>query len=165
MTAAELWNSLDALASSKDTSNALLETADLLRAHGDLPLLIACRRSGERIHHLYTAFDERNPSATGNRYLICFTSEKQAKKKPVLSPIIADTHEDGPIFSEDDGAPTGKKRRKKRASTWNTTETGEIAKVSVNKIFSNMRRNKAVGGLIFNPYDEKRSMAIAKFLI
>ena len=147
------------------TSNALLETADLLRAHGDLPLLIACRRSGERIHHLYTAFDERNPSATGNRYLICFTSEKQAKKKPVLPPIIADTHEDGPIFSEDDGAPTGKKRRKKRASTWNTTETGEIAKVSVNKILSNMRRNKAVGGLIFNPYDEKRSMAIAKFLI
>lgn len=165
MTATELWNQLDALASSKDTSNALLETADLLRAHGDLPLLIACRRSGERIHHLYTAFDERNPSATGNRYLICFTSEKQAKKKPVLPPIIADTHEDGPIFSEDDGAPTGKKRRKKRASTWNTTETGEIAKVSVNKILSNMRRNKAVGGLIFNPYDEKRSMAIAKFLI
>ena len=101
MTATELWNRLDALASSKDTSNALLETADLLRAHGDLPLLIACLRSGERIHHLYTVFDERNPEATGNRYLICFTSEKQAKKKPVLPPVIADTHEDGPIFSEE----------------------------------------------------------------
>ena len=165
MTATELWSRLDALASSKDTSNALLETADLLRAHGDLPLLIACLRSGERIHQLYTVFDERNPDATGNRYLICFTSEKQAKKKPILPPVIADTHEDGPIFSEDEDAPTGKKRRKKRASTWNTTETGEIAKVSVNKILSNMRRNKAVGGLIFNPYDEKRSMAIAKFLL
>ena len=92
MTATEIWNHLDALASSKDTSNALLETADLLRGHGDLPLLIACRRSGERIHHLYTVFDERNPEATGNRYLICFTSEKQAKKKPVLPPVIADTH-------------------------------------------------------------------------
>lgn len=165
MTATELWNRLDALASSKDTSNALLETADLLRAHSDLPLLIACRRSGRRIHHLYTVFDERNPEATGNRYLICFTSEKQAKKKPALPPVIADTHEDGPIFTEDEDVPTGKKRRKKRAGTWNTTETGEIAKVSVSKILSNMRRNKAVGGLIFNPYDEKRSMAIAKFLL
>jgi hypothetical protein len=97
--------------------------------------------------------------------LICFTSEKQAKKKPVLPPVIADTHEDGPIFSEDEGAQTGKKRCKKRAGTWNTTETGEIAKVSVKKILSNMRRNKAVGGLILNPYDEKRSLAIAKFLI
>ena len=165
MTAAELWNSLDALASSKDTSNALLEIADLLCAHGDLPLLIACRRSGERIHHLYTVFDERNPEATGNRYLICFTSEKQAKKKPALPPVIADTHEDGPVFSEDEDAPTGKKHRKKRVGTWITTETGEIAKVSVKKSLSNMRQNKAVGGLIFNPYDEKRSMAIAKFLI
>jgi len=112
MTATELWNRLDALASSKDTSNALLETADLLRAHGDLPLLISCRRSGDRIHHLYTVFDERNPGAKGNRYLICFASEKQAKKKPILPTVIADTHEDGPIFSEDEGAPTGKKRRK-----------------------------------------------------
>lgn len=165
MTATELWNRLDVLAASKDTSNAFLETADLLRDHGDLPLLIACRRSGDRIHHLFTVFDEQNPSATGNRYLICFTSEKQAKKKPVLPPVIADTHDNGPVFAEDEEAPTGKKRRKKRAGTWNTTETGEIAKVSVKKILSNMRRNKAVGGLIFNPYDEKRSLAIAKFLI
>ena len=117
MTAAELWNRLDALAAFRDTSNALLETADLLREHGDLPLLIACRRSGDRIHHLYTVFDERNPGATGNRYLICFTSEKQAKKKPVLPPEIADTHEKGPVFSEDKEAPTSKKRRKKHAGT------------------------------------------------
>lgn len=165
MTATELWNLLDALAASKDTSNALLETADLLREHGDLPLLIACRRSGERIHHLYTVFDERNPSATGNRYLICFTSEKQAKKKPVLPPVIADTHDNGPVFSEDEEALKGKKRRKKRVGTWNATETGDVAKVSVKKILVNMQRNKAIGGLIFNPYDEKRSMAIAKFLI
>ena len=83
----------------------------------------------------------------------------------LLPPVIADTHDDGPVFSEDEEAPTGKKRRKKRAGTWNTTETGEIAKVSIKKILANMRRNKAIGGLIFNPYDEKRSMAIAKFLI
>lgn len=165
MTAAELWNRLDALASSKDTSNALLETAELLREHGDLPLLIACRRSRDRIHHLYTVFDERNPDATGTRYLICFTSEKQAKKKPIMPREIADTHDEGPVFSEDEKASAGKKRRKKRAGTWNTTEAGEVARVSVKKVLSNMQRNKAIGGLIFNPYDEKRSMAIAKFLI
>lgn len=165
MIATELWTRLDALAASKDTSNALLETADLLREHGDLPLLIACRRSGERIHHLYTVFDEQNPSATGNRYLICFTSEKQAKKKPVLPSVITDTHDNGPVFSDDEEASAGKKRRKKRTGTWNTTETGEVAKVSVKKVLANMRRSKAIGGLIFKPYDEKRSMAIAKFLI
>jgi hypothetical protein len=33
-----------------------------------------------RIHHLYTVFDERNPNTMGNRYLICFTSEKHAGK-------------------------------------------------------------------------------------
>ena len=165
MTATELWNRLDVLAASKDTSSALLETADLLRKHGDLPLLIACRRSRDRIHHLYTVFDERNPDATGNRYLICFTSEKQAKKKPVPQAVIADTHDAGPIFTEDEDTPSGKKRRKKKATTWSTTETGDIAKVSVKKVLANMQRNKAIGGLIFNPYDEKRSMAIAKFLI
>ena len=81
MTATEFWNKLDELATSNDTSNALLEMADLLREAGDLPLLILCRRTPGHIHHLYTVFDERNPDATGNRYLICFTSEKQAKKK------------------------------------------------------------------------------------
>ena len=74
--------------------------------------MFACRRSGDRIHHLYTVFDERNPDATGNRYLICFTSEKQAKKKPVIPPKIADTHDEGPVFSEDEEAPAGKKLRK-----------------------------------------------------
>jgi len=164
MTAAELWNRLDVLASSKDTSNALLETAELLREHEDLPLLIGCRRSGDRIHHLYTVFDERNPDATGNRYLICFTSAKQAKKKPILPPEVADTHDNGPVFSDDDPSLPIKKRRRKGVNTWLTTEGGEVAKVSVKKILTNMQRNRAIGGLIFNPYDEKRSMAIAKFL-
>lgn len=44
-------------------------------------------------------------------------------------------------------------------------ESGESAKVSVKKILAYMKRSKAVGGLVFNPYDEKRSMALAKFLI
>ena len=42
---------------------------------------------------------------------------------------------------------------------------GEVAKVYVKKILHHMRRSTAVGGLIFNPYDAKHSMAIAKFLI
>jgi len=168
MTTTEFWNKLDELATSKDTSNALLEMADLLREAGELPLLILCRRTPGRIHHLYTVFDERNPDATGNRYLICFTSEKQAKKKPPAPPVISETHEQGPVFTEDEEEPTtGKKRRKRKtkAGIWNATESGEIAKVPVKKVLAYVKRSRAVGGLVFNPYDEKRSMAITKFLI
>ena len=105
MTTTEFWNKLDELATSKDTSNALLEMADLLREAGELPLLILCRRTPGRIHHLYTVFDERNPDATGNHYLICFTSEKQAKKKPPAPSVISETHEQGPVFTEDEEEP------------------------------------------------------------
>ena len=45
MTTTEFWNRLDALAASKDTSNSMLEVAALLREAGELPLLIACRRT------------------------------------------------------------------------------------------------------------------------
>ena len=168
MTTTEFWDKLDTLASSKDTSNAILAAADLLKGASDLPLLILCRRTPGRIHHLYTVFDERNPDATGNHYLICFTSEKQAKKKPPAPPVISETHEQGPVFTEDEEEPsTGKKRRKRKtkAGTWKAMESGEIAKVPVKKVLAYMKRSKAVGGLVFNPYDEKRSMALAKFLI
>lgn len=171
MTTPEFWNQLDALAQSKDKSNALLEAADLLREayKNDLPLLIACRRTPGSIHHLYTIFDERNPGVQGNRYLICFTSEKQAHKRPPEHVVIDDTHEQGPVFSEDDtnDLPAGKKRRKRKtkAVIWNTNETGEIAKVSVRKVLAYMKRSNAIGGLVFNPYDDKRSLAIAKFLV
>ena len=168
MTTTEFWAKLDELAASKETSNALLEMADLLREAGELPLLILCRRTPERIHHLYTAFDERNPDATGNHYLICFTSEKQAKKKPPAPPVISETHEQGPVFTEDEEEPNnGKKRRKRKTKvgTWKAMESGEIAKVPAKKVFAYVKRSKAVGGLVFNPYDEKRSMAINKFLI
>ena len=134
MTITEFWNRLDELATSKDTSNALLEMADILREAVELPLLILCRRTPGRIHHLYTVFDERNPDATGNRYPICFTGEKRRK-------------------------------RKTKAGTWKAMESGEIAKVPVKKVLAYMMRSKAVGGLVFNPYDEKRSMALAKFLV
>ena len=158
----EFWNKLDELATSKDTSNALLEMANLLREAGELPLLILCRRTPGRIHHLYTVFDERNPDATGNHYLICFTSEKQAKKKPPAPPVISETHEQGPVFTEEEEPNNGKKRRKRKtkAGTWNATESGEIAKVPVKKVLAYVKRSKAVGGLVFNPYDEKRSMAL-----
>ena len=158
MTTTEFWNTLDELAASKDTSNAILATANLLREADDLPLLILCRRTPGRIHHLYTVFDERNPDATGNRYLICFTSEKQAKKNPPASPVISDTHEQGPIFAEDEEEPaTGKKHRKRKtkAGTWKAVESGEIAKVPVKKVLAYVKRSKRVGGLVFNPYDEK----------
>jgi len=85
LTTEQYWKSLDALASSRD-ADRLLDAVELLRNNPSLPLLIACRRSPGHIHHLYTVFDERNPHAVGNRYLICFTSEKQAGKASQTSP-------------------------------------------------------------------------------
>jgi len=37
--------------------------------------------------------------------------------------------------------------------------------VSVRKVINNVNKNKAIGGLLFNLYDEKPSLAIPKFLI
>ncbi len=166
MTTEQYWLRLDALVSSKDSSSdRLLAVAELLRFAPDLPLLIAARRSGDRIHHLFTIFDERNPDATGNRYLICFTSEKQAKKKPALPQEIADTHEDGPDFSNLDERYEKRRYKKRIGRTWHAAEPGEFAKVSTKKVLANMNRNGAIGGLIFNPYDQRWSLAIAKFLI
>jgi len=161
MTTEQYWASLDSLASSKGTDR-LLEAAELLRAHPELPLLISCRRSHGRIQHLFTSFDEQNPDATGNRYLICFTSDKQAKRKPV-SPPVDDAHEAGPDYSNLDER-YGKRGKKGSNATWKT-EVGETARVSTGKVLAYVKRSKAVGGLIFNPGDEKRSLAIAKFLL
>jgi len=166
MTTNEYWSRLDALVSSKDSSSdRLLTVAELLRSAPDLPLLIAARRSGERIHHLYTVFDERNPDATGNHYLICFTSEKQAKRKPLLPAQIADAHEDGPDFSNLDERYEKRRRKKRTGGSWQATEIGETTKVSTKKVLANVKRNQVIGGLIFNPYDERRSLALAKFLL
>ena len=96
MTTEQYWQRLDTLAASKGTDR-LLEAAELLRDHPELPLLISCRRVHGRIRHLFTSFDERSPDAAGNRYLICFTSEKQAKKVPVAAPEV-EGHEAGPDF-------------------------------------------------------------------
>ena len=162
MTTEQYWQQLDALAASKDTSNALLEAAELLRANPTLPLLISCRRAHGRIQHLFTTFDERNPDATGNRYLICFTSEKQAKRTPP-PPIADEAHEAGPSFENLDER-YGKRRKKGSNATWTIT-AGETARVSTGKVLAYMRRSKAVGGLIFNPGDDRHSLAIAKFLL
>ena len=161
MTTEQYWANLDALTSSKGTDR-LLEAAELLRAHPDLPLLISCRHVHGRIRHLFTSFDERNPDATGNRYLICFTSAKQAERTP-SAPAVSETHEAGPSFDNLDER-YGKRRKKGSSITW-TLEAGEIARVSTGKVLTYMRRSKAVGGLIFNPGDDRHSLAIAKFLL
>ena len=162
MTTEQYWQRLDTLASSKG-SERLLEAAELLRDHPKLPLLISCRRANGRIQHLFTSFDDRAPGAAGNRYLICFTSEKQAKKVPVAAPEEGE-HEAGPSFDNLDER-YGKRRKKgSTATTWKT-EAGETARVSTAKVLAYVKRSKAVGGLIFNPGDERRSLAIAKFLL
>ena len=161
MTTEQYWASLDALASSKG-ADRLLEAVELLRDHPELPLLISCRRANGHIQHLFTSFDEGAPEAAGNRYLICFTSEKQAKKAPV-APIMDEAHETGPSFENLDERYG--KRRKKRATTTLKMEAGETARVSTAKILAYVKRSKAVGGLIFNPGDVKHGLAIAKFLL
>ena len=111
---------------------------------------------------MFTSFDERNPDTTGNRYLICFTSEKQAKKKPAAPPID-EAHEAGPDFSNLNER-YGMRRKKSSTVTW-AVEAGETARVSTGKVLAYVRRSKAVGGLIFNPGDPRHSLAIAKFLL
>lgn len=161
MTTDQYWQQLDTLAASKGTDR-LLEAAELLREHSELPLLISCRRANGRIQHLFTSFDDRAPEATGNRYLICFTSEKQAKKVP-MAPPAAEKHEAGPDFSNLDER-YGKRRKKGNNATW-AVEAGETARVSTEKVQAYMRHSKAVGGVIFSPGDPRRSLAIAKFLL
>ena len=162
MTTEQYWQQLDALAASKDTSNALLEAAELLRANPTLPLLISCRRVHGRIQHLFTTFDDKAPDVAGNRYLNCFTSTKQANRTPP-PPIADEAHEAGPSFENLDER-YGKRRKKGSNATWTIT-AGETARVSTGKVLAYMRRSKAVGGLIFNPGDDRHSLAIAKFLL
>ena len=161
MTTEQYWANLDALASSKGTDR-LLDAAELLRTNPSLPLLISCRHVHGRIRHLFTSFDERNPDATGNRYLICFTSAKQAERTP-SAPAVSETHEAGPSF-ENLEERYGKRRKKGSSITW-TVEAGETALVSTGKVLAYVHRSHAVGGLVFNPGDERHSLAIAKFLL
>ena len=161
MTTEQYWQQLDALAASKGTDR-LLEAAELLRANPTLPLLISCRRAHGRIQHLFTTFDEHSPDTAGNRYLICFTSTKQANRTPV-APATDEAHEAGPSF-ENLEERYGKRRKKGSNATWTIT-AGETARVSTAKVLAYMRRSKAVGGLIFNPGDDRHSLAIAKFLL
>ena len=161
MTTAKYWANLDALASSKGTDR-LLDAAELLRTNPSIPLLISCRHVHGRIRHLFTSFDERNPDATGNRYLICFTSTKQAERTP-SAPAVSETHEAGPSFDNLDER-YGKRRKKGSLITW-TVESGETALVYTGKVLAYVHRSHAVGGLVFNPGDERHSLAIAKFLL
>ena len=161
MTTEQYWANLDALGSSKGTDR-LLDAAELLRANPALPLLISCRRVHGRIQHLFTTFDEQSPDATGNRYLICFTSTKQAERTP-SAPAVSETYEAGPSFDNLDER-YGKRRKKGSSITW-TVEAGETALVSTGKVLAYVHRSHAVGGLVFNPGDERHSLVIAKFLL
>lgn len=75
------------------------------------------------------------------------------------------------IDEGEDAAPQKKARRarRKKAKTttqmWKTSDVRGTATVSTKQVLDYMRRNRAVGGLIFNVYDEKRSIALPKFMI
>lgn len=74
-----------------------------------------------------------------------------------------EAHEANPSF-EDFNERHGKRRKKGTAATWKT-EAGDTARVSTGKVFPYVRRSRAVGGIIFDPGDEKCSLAIAKCLL
>ena len=59
-------------------------------------------------------------------------------------------------------------RRKKATSVgpmWKASPVSETAMVRTRDVLNYMKRSKAVGGLVFNVYDEKRSIALPKFMI
>ena len=173
MTTEEFWNRLDAITHSGDKTGSLVEAGALLmQAYAeDLPVLIACRRAAGRIQHMFTVFDEQNPDLQGNRYLICYSSRKQAELKPEPSTITAsDLHARGPnLEGRDDGGDAGggkrRRRAKSKAGAWKSVNPDEVASVSIRLIIDNMNRKKAIGGLIFNLYDPGNSLAIPKFLL
>ncbi len=48
---------------------------------------------------------------------------------------------------------------------WQPVITKETALVNTKIVLDYMKKTPAVGGLIFNLYDEKRSIALPKFLV
>ena len=172
MTTEEFWNKLDAITRSGDKTGSLVEAGALLmQAYAEaLPVLIACRRAAGRIQHMFTVFDEQNPDLQGNRYLICYSGRKQAELRPEPPAAASIAHAQSPNLedSADDGdAGNGRRRRraKSKDGAWMSVSPDEVAAVSIRLIIDNMNRKKAIGGLIFNLYDPKNSLAIPKFLL
>lgn len=210
MTKIEFWNRLDKLCASGADSGTLLSLSELLQnaADADLPLMIACRRTPGKIHHLYTAFSEGgNHQTRGNRYLICFSSQRQAETAMTHSANTSsgecgnhtdeslslderfrlideeepdkDSVDDDLSLEErfrliDEGGTEeqqkAKRRKKRKAKTasepmWQPVITKETALVNTKIVLDYMKKTPAVGGLIFNLYDEKRSIALPKFLV
>ena len=59
-------------------------------------------------------------------------------------------------------------RRKKATSVgpmWSTSTFSETATVRTRDVLDYMKRSRAVGGLVFNVYDEQHSIALPKFMI
>ena len=176
MTRNELWDQLDAVCASPDRSQSLLHVSDLLKDaySADLPLLIACTRSPGRIHHSYANFQEGGKALAGNRYLICFTNPGQAHRP------VAPLQKEEPLSLEErfrlidegtDEDPSKKPRRTRRKKAtsvgpmWKASPVSETATVRTRDVLDYMKRSRAVGGLIFNVYDEKHSVVLPKFMI
>ena len=70
---------------------------------------------------------------------------------------------------EDVSSPKKVRRRRKKSKNtsplWTTNATEQTATVPARIVIDYMRRNRAVGGLVFNVYDEKHSVALPKFMI
>lgn len=74
------------------------------------------------------------------------------------------------IDEGEDEVPQKKKRRRRKKSKsvspmWNARPPRETAVVRTRTVLDYVKRSKTVGGLVFNVYDEKRSIALPKFMI
>lgn len=58
-----------------------------------------------------------------------------------------------------------RKKSKEKSPMWSTSTSSETATVRTRDVLDYMKRSRAVGGLIFNVYDEKHSIALPKFMI
>ena len=58
-----------------------------------------------------------------------------------------------------------RKKSKETSPLWSTSTSSETATVRARDVLDYMKRSRAVGGLIFNVYDEKHSIALPKFMI
>lgn len=89
MTEKQFWMKLDQLAQRKEKTHILSDAGKLLREayENDLRVIAGVMHDKQEPAHcfqLYVAATEKKPEPEDNRYLLCYTSRKQAEKDPLL---------------------------------------------------------------------------------
>ena len=89
MTEKQFWMKLDQLAQRKDKTHIFSDAGKLLRNayEDDLGIIAGVmhkKREPARCYQLYVAVTEQKPEPKDNRYLLCYTSRKQAEQDSLL---------------------------------------------------------------------------------